>query len=145
MSDRFISDDWRDKVESAVRWFKSPFSDDILLSCIDTERQMTRVAGQTLATEVVNLQKELTESAQATLRMAKIASDHKEKIVDLQAMHLESYGKLDDINCTLNEQLILAVNALKQIQQGLTNNFVRVEMLTKDLATKTLKEIEALK
>lgn len=145
MSDRFISDDWRDKVEASVMWARSPFSDDILLSQIDTERQMMRIAMQTLATEVVNLQKELTESAQATLQMAKIASDHKERIVDLQTMHLESYGKLDDINCTLNEQLILAVNALKQIQQGLTNNFVRVEMLTKDLATKTLKEIEALK
>lgn len=56
------NDDWKIRVEYAIRTFRSPFVEDIRLSSIATDRELSYLAGQTLAAECLNLQAALTEA-----------------------------------------------------------------------------------
>lgn len=54
-----MNSEWKEKVEAAIRLFRYPFSQDVKLSYIQTEREISYIAGQCLAAEVVKLQAEL--------------------------------------------------------------------------------------
>lgn len=59
------NEDWKIKVEYAIRTFRSPFVEDIRLSSIATDRELSYLAGQTLAAECLNLQAALSEAREA--------------------------------------------------------------------------------